>query len=278
MTLTSTQPRILGFFVPALELLAMVAQHSRVLKSTTLLELRQKYAGSVLGSFWIILYPLLFLSIYMFLYLVIFRLRFPGYSQLNFVTYVFSGLLPYLILMDALGRGAIIIRENMHLLRNVILPPELVVVRVVLAAITAQIVSFLVLFVLIAADSDFSWRIVFLPIFLAFAALFVLGLTLLLASLGAVFSDISHLVGLILIFLLFVSPIAFKSEMVPERLRLVVDLNPISYLVEGFRWSLLRSYQADTYRLLLFPIIATLLFAWGARFFDRFKGLMVEDV
>lgn len=268
----------LGKLPSTLELPVTAWRYRSVLYATVLLELRQKYAGSLLGSTWIVLYPLLFLSIYLFLYLVIFKMRFPGYSELNFVTFVFSGLIPYLFLMEGLGRGAVIIRENMHLMRNVIMPAELVVVRLVLVAMIAQSASFLILFLLIAIDGDFTWRIIFLPVVLLFAAAFIVGLTFFVAGLGAIFSDVGHIMNLLLIFFLFVSPIAFKQDMVPDRLQLIVHLNPISYLIEAFRWCLLASHEASVVKLSIFPLLAIALYAAGARFFRRFKGLMVDHV
>jgi len=270
---TRTQRRI-----AAVDLIQAAWQYRLVLFATSRLELRQKYAGSVLGSAWIVLYPLLFLSIYVFLYLVIFKMRFPGFSQLNYVNFVFSGLIPYLIFMESLSRASVIIRENLHLLRNVILPAELVVVRLVLVAMFAQLVSFAVLLVMIGIDGDLTWRLVFLPLVLIFAALFILGFSLLIAGLGAIFSDVFQIVNLLLIFLLFVSPIAFQEAMVPPELRLVVNLNPISYLLEGFRWSLLASYEAHPIRLAIFPFMSLAIFSCGAAFFKRVKGLMVDHV
>lgn len=276
--MVNTSIQSLGKLPTALELPVVAWRYRKVLYATVLLELRQKYAGSLLGSIWIVLYPLLFLSIYLFLYLVIFKMRFPGYSEINFVTFVFSGLVPYLILMESLGRGAVIIRENMHLMRNLIMPAELVVVRLVLVAMIAQSASFLVLFLLIAIDGDFTWRIIFLPIVLLIAGVFILGLTFLVAVLGAIFSDVGHIMNLLLIFFLFVSPIAFKEELVPNRLLLIIHLNPVSYLIEGFRWCLLASYKASVVKLIIFPLLALVFYGSGAQFFRRFKGLMVDHV
>jgi len=273
VTPTKAQRRI-----AAVDLLGAAWQYRHVLFATSKLELRQKYAGSVLGSAWIVLYPLMFLSIYVFLYLVIFKMRFSGFSQLNYVIYVFSGLIPYLMFMEGMGRASVIIRENLHLLRNVILPAELVVVRLVLVAMLAQLVSFGVLLVMISIDGELTWRLVFLPLVMIFAALFILGFALLIAGLGAIFSDVFQIVNLLLIFCLFVSPIAFKEAMVPPDLRLVVNLNPISYLLEGFRWSLLASYEAHPVRLAIFPLMSLAIFSCGAAFFKRVKGLMVDHV
>jgi lipopolysaccharide transport system permease protein len=262
----------------AISLLATAWRFRRVLSATSILELKQRYAGSALGPIWIILYPLIFLSIYLFLYLVIFQVRFPGMSELGFVVFVFSGLVPYLVMMESLTRGALIIKENIHLIQNVIMPMELVPLRLVIVSFIAQSASFVLLLILLLVDGDLSWRIVFLPGVLLLVAAFILGIVYYVASLGVVFNDVSYIVNLTMVALMFLSPIAFKAEMVPEHLAAIVYLNPISYPLEALRWSLLASHEANLFRLLAFPVIAVILFAVGTSFFRRFKGLMADNV
>lgn len=262
----------------SLSLFAAVWRYRHLLRSTALIELRQRYAGSLLGSVWILLYPLLFLSIYLFLYLVIFRMRFPGYSQLNFVVFVFSGLVPYLVIMESITRGASVIKENIHLVKNVIMPIELVPVRLVLVSFLGHTMSFVLLIALALVDGDLSWRVIFLPIVVLLVAMFVIGVVYFVSSAGALVNDIGHLVNLTMIALLFVSPIAFKPDMVPLHLKIVVYANPVSYLLEGVRWCVLDSHVVDPVKLALFPVLAILTFMVGAGFFRRFKGLIADHV
>lgn len=267
-----------GRFGPATDLVRSAWRFRRVLKATSLIELHQRYAGSLLGSIWILLYPLLFLSIYLFLYLVIFQMRFPGYSQLNFVVFVFSGLVPYLVVMETVTRGTQIIKENIHLIKNVIMPVELVPLRLVIVGFVGQTASFGLLVTLALVDGDMSWRVIFFPIVLLLLAMMVLGVVYYVASLGALFNDVGYITNLLIIALLFVSPIAFKPEMVPVHLRIIVYANPVSYPLEAIRWSLLNSYTTDPIKLVLFPVISVWVYTSGTRFFRRFKGLMADNV
>lgn len=262
----------------AMSLLADAWRFRRMLIATSVIELKQRYAGSALGQIWIVLYPLIFLSIYLFLYLVIFQVRFPGMSELGFVVFVFSGLVPYLVIMESLTRGALIIKENIHLIKNVIMPMELVPLRLVVVSFMAQTASLVLLLALILIEGDLGWRIIFLPAVLVLVAAFILGVVYFVASLGVVFNDVGYIVSLTMVALMFLSPIAFKAEMVPAHLAAIVYLNPISYPLEALRWSLLASHDANLFRLLAFPILAVMVFAAGTSFFRRFKGLMVDNV
>ena len=249
-----------------------------MLTATSYLELKQRYAGSALGSIWIILYPLFFLSIYLFLYLVIFQVRFPGLSSLGYVVFVFSGLVPYLVMMESLTRGALIIRENIHLIKNVIMPVELVPVRLVTVSFMAQTASFGLLLALTIASGDLSWRVVFFPIIMVFVAAFILGFVYYIAAIGVVFRDVGYIVNLLMIALMFISPIAFKADMVPAHLQAIIYINPVSYPLEAIRWSLLISHEVNLFRLLAFPVMALIVYSSGTAFFARFKGLMADHV
>lgn len=250
----------------------------QMLAATGILELKQRYAGSALGSAWILLYPAIFLSIYLILYLVIFEVRFPGMTSLGFVVFVFSGLVPYLVIIEAVTRGAVIVKENMHLIKNVIMPVELVPLRLVMVSLMAQTASFLVLIALSLIDGSLGWRVLFLPPILLLVSIYVLGFVYYVACLGVIFNDVAYIVNLAMVALMFLSPIAFKPDMVPTMLQAIVYLNPVSYPLEVIRWSVLSGYDVNLFRALVFPALSVGMFAAGASFFQRFKGLMADNV
>ena len=96
----------------AFNMAVLIWQHRKVLLTTTWVELLKRYSGSILGKMWLILYPTFFLCIYLFLFLIIFKVRFPGYSQLDYVVYVFCGLVPYIGFMEALNAGCVSVKQN----------------------------------------------------------------------------------------------------------------------------------------------------------------------
>ena len=270
---------ILSGWISSLQTLAAIAWRFRnILKATSILELKQRYAGSAVGPAWIIIYPLVFLMIYLFLYMVVFQVRFPGLGTLNYVVYVFCGLVPYLIIMESVMRGLQIIRENIHLIKNVIMPIELIPVRLVMVSFLAQGASIALMIALALLDGEICWRIVFFPIVLCLFAMMLVGVVYAVSSLGVLFNDLTYIVNLLMTALMFLSPIAFKPEMVPPGLQAVIYLNPISYPLEAIRWSLLSSFEPNWFRLIAFPLMAIAAFGWGTGFFRRFKGLMADNV
>ncbi len=254
----------------------LIWQHRKVLVTTTWVELVKRYSGSILGKLWLVLYPTLFLCIYLFLFLIIFKVRFPGYSQLDYVVYVFCGLVPYIGFIEALNAGCVSVKQNIHLVRNVLFPIELIPVRTVLIAFTTQLVGLGVLLILLLVNGSFSFHILWLPLVMAGQLLFTIGLVWFLAALAVGLPDVSYFVNLFGLFLMFVSPIGFKADMIPRGLEIVLYLNPIYYLLEMYRGSLLYAEWPSLLMLGVFSLLCLGAFAVGASVFLRFKDILAD--
>lgn len=258
------------------ELVLTCVKFKRILWATTIFELKKKYAGTFLGYSWLVLYPLLFLSVYLFLWLVVFKTRFPGYSEVDYVVFVFSGLVPYLFVSEVATTAVVSIRQNMHLIKNVMIPISLVPIRVVGMALASMLVGLLLLLFLSGLNGTLAYKLFYLIFFLIFTLLFALGLALFLAPLGVLIPDASNIVNLVVLLMMFLSPIAFKIEMVPSYLKYTILFNPITYIMEPFRAFIISSHALDWRLLLGSFLIAVATFLLGVLFFSRFKKYMVD--
>jgi lipopolysaccharide transport system permease protein len=254
-----------------------LTERVQILSAVTRIELAKRYSGSVLGKVWIVLYPLLLLSIYLFVYLVVFKVQFAGGGPLQYALFVFSGLIPYIGFMEAMSTGCLAIKQNIHLINNVMLPIELVPVRYVLVSMVGQVVGLGILILLVIVTGSASPRLLGLPLMLALQLGFLIGLLWIIAPLAAALPDLAHLVNLCILFLMFVSPIGFRPEMVPMgAFRFVLLLNPIYYMVEAFRLCLLREYQASSIVIPGFAACALLTCAAGHFVFSKFKSVVAD--
>lgn len=261
----------------AIEMLRTMTRYRGILASVTRVELGKRYAGSVLGIAWVFLYPALLLGIYLFVYLVIFKMRFPGYSEMDYVLYVFAGLVPYIGFMEAMTTGAPSIRQNMHLVRNVMLPIELIPVRAVAVSLVTEIVALGVVILLALGTGNLSPHVLWLPVVIALQVLFLIGVVLIVAALAVALPDVGYFVNLSVLLLIFISPIGFKPEMVPAGFGAIVYLNPIYYMADAFRMSLLARQAIEPGVLAVFAAISLASFAAGAGFFRRFKGVLLDN-
>jgi lipopolysaccharide transport system permease protein len=258
------------------EMLAIIYRYRRLLVSITRVELAKRHAGSVLGLVWVVLQPALLLSVYLFVYMVVFRLRFPGFSRFDYVLYIFCGLVPYLGFMEALTTGGMSIKQNMHLVKNVMLPIELIPVRSVIVGMASQFVSIGLVLLLVAADHALSWHVLWLPAIVVLQVMWLAGLTWVLASVTVALPDISYFVNLFVFLLMFVSPIGFKPEMLPKRFGWTIYANPIYYLTEMYRDSMLRQQGPTLTVASVYVAMCLVTFALGSAFFERFKSVLTD--
>lgn len=253
-----------------------ILRHRKILLSVTRVELAKRYSGSAFGLTWVFLYPALLLSIYLFVYLVIFKMRFPGYSEMDYTLYVFCGLIPYMGFMESLTVGALSLKQNMHLIRNVMLPIELIPVRTVMVGLLTQSIALTILFVLAFANDSLSINLVWLPLVIMLQALFLIGIVLVISAVAVALPDVSYFVNLGVLFLMFVSPIGFKPDMVPPRFAPLIYLNPVHYMTDAFRSSILANHVIDMANLGIYALICLATFALGAAFFKRFKYAVMD--
>lgn len=250
--------------------------NARLLVSITRVELSKKYAGSVLGPLWLVLQPALLLSVYMFVYLVVFKMRFPGFSSFDYLLYVFTGLVPYMGTIEAISSGAVSIKQNIHLVKNVMLPIELVPVRAVLVASATQAVGLAVVLVLAAINGSLSAHLLWLPLVWALQLIALFGIVWIISSIAVALPDISYFISLFLFLLMWVSPIGFTADMVPANLAAILYLNPVYYLLEMYRDSILFGRWPPVESAAIYLGFSIVTFAVGATFFRAFRSVLLD--
>jgi len=239
-------------------------------------ELRRRYAGSLFGELWVVLQPALLLGIYLFVYMVVFKMRFPGYSHLDYVIFVFTGLVPYLGLWDSISTGALCVKQNLHLVRNVIVPIEFLPVQTVAASMASQMVSTLILILLLVINGNLSWWLPLLPLVMLLQFMFMVGLIWFLSSLAVIFSDLVYFVNLFMLLLLFVSPIGFKPEMVPSSLQVVLYMNPVNYLISMYREIMIAGHHPRLLTVCVYLAMCLATFVAGCGLFAKLKGTLLD--
>jgi lipopolysaccharide transport system permease protein len=215
--------------------LMMLSRYRSLFVRTLIDEVRQKYAGSVAGLFWLVLSPLVLLTLYSIIYLVIFRVQPTSMNRHEYVLHILSGLVPFLGFSDALNAGSSSLSQNRSVLLNTVYPSELVPLRAVFAShiITLVGLAFVVVAAMFLGKS--SWVLLLLPFILIFQVLLVAGITWVLSLASLVLRDISHVLGFVTMILLVMSPIAYTPGMVPDGFKYLIYLNPLSYFILAFQ-------------------------------------------
>jgi lipopolysaccharide transport system permease protein len=257
-------------------LLANLRRSWHVLWTLTMIECRRKYAGSILGMLWYPLYSTLLLSSYCFLYLVVFRVRYRELGTYDFVLFVFCGLIPYLGFSEAVSTGLGSVKANLQLLRNAVFPIEFVPVKHVLAAMVGLASSLALLIAMILPTTYRGWHLFYLPVPVAALLLFTIAVIWWLSAIAVVVPDIAQIVNIALLLFMFVSPIGFSLDLVPRQARVLVMMNPMSYLIEAFRFALIGVRVTPVWYDGVFLIASALLAAIAGAFFRRMSPIFSD--
>jgi hypothetical protein len=142
------------------------------------------------------------------------------------VLYVFCGLVPYLGFMEALTTGAMSIKQNIHLVKNVMLPIELIPVRAVLVGMASQFVSMAFVLILVTVNNSLSWHVLWLPAVVVLQMMWLVGLVWILSSITVALPDVTYFVNLFVFMLMFLSPIGYRPDAVPASFRWVIRFQP----------------------------------------------------
>jgi ABC-type polysaccharide/polyol phosphate export permease len=203
-------------------------------------DFKGRYAGSILGFVWSFVQPLWLLLLFTFVFGTIMRLSLLGERTESFGVFLFAGLVPWMAVQEGLQRGSAAITDNAELVRKLSFPSEVLVLTVVLAALLHEGIALGLFVVVLAvlgelAPLSLPWLLVAVPLQVALT----LGLGLLLASFNVFFRDTSQILGMVLTGWFYVTPIVYPYGLVPERYQWVLDVNPLTPLVELYRQALL---------------------------------------
>jgi ABC-type polysaccharide/polyol phosphate export permease len=141
------------------------------------------------------------------------------------------------------------------------------------------IASLPILFVfLVAAGRTLSWSLLVLPVLIVVQGFFTYGIALVVSALAVQFRDLLHIVPNLLTALFFATPIFYPATLVPERFRIMVDANPLSYLIMAYQDVLFFGTVPSPWRLVAFMAGAGLVLAVGLLVFDARKDMFAEEV
>lgn len=253
-----------------------ILRHRDLLIRTIASEVRQKYAGSVAGMFWLLLSPLLLMTLYSIIYILIFRVRPVLLTQTEYVLYIFSGLIPFLGFAEALNSGSSSLSLNKSILLNTVFPAELVPLRAVLASQATTLVGLALVIAGAIVLGKLSPMILLVPVVLLLQVMFVTGIVWLLALMSLVFRDIQQILTFVTMALLIVSPIAYTPDMVPAAVKLVIYVNPLSYFVIGFHHLIVFGQLPPPYITIATFVLGISSFSLGFWVFQRAKSVFFD--
>lgn len=246
------------------EMVASLWRHRELTYALIKREVVGRYRGSFMGIFWSFLNPLFMLAVYTFVFSVVFKARWGGGggSKTEFALVLFAGLIVFNIFSECISRAPGLILANVNYVKKVVFPLEILPWVGLGAALFHGVISlavwliaYLVLFGVPHAT------VLYLPLIILPLVLCIMGASWFLAALGVYLRDVSQFIGVIITVLMFLSPVFYSAETLPEAYRGFLYMNPLTPAIEQAR-AVLYWGQAPDLGLLLVCLLISLCVAW----------------
>jgi ABC-2 type transport system permease protein len=206
-------------------------QHSDLIWYLVLRDLRVRYRRSTLGLIWTMLQPLMMMMVMYIVFSHVFR-----FDVYRYPVYVLAGILFWNFFQQSVVASMNSLRANAGILQKLPVPKAVFPVATVLSGVVNLCLALVpLLVILLATGQPLQPALLFLPVSIILAAMFTLGAGLLLSPLAVFFSDVVELVGVVLMLLMYLTPIFYPVSIVPERFRWLVRYNPVRSVLEVFR-------------------------------------------
>ncbi|KVU29933.1 sugar ABC transporter permease [Burkholderia ubonensis] len=247
-------------------------RHRRLIFQMTRREVVGRYRGSMLGLLWSFFNPLLLLTVYTFVFSVIFKARWNtgSDSKTEFAVVLFVGMIVFQVFSEAVNRAPSLIISNANYVKKVVFPLEVLPVVALLVALFHAGISFCVLLLaMIVLGFKVHITVLYFPLIALPFILFTLGVCWFLASLGVFIQDIGQSIGLVTTVLMFLTPVFYPVSSLPTHYQHIVSMNPLAYVIEQSRnvviWGTVPNWTGVLSTMVASVAVAVLGYQWFNR-------------
>ena len=228
-------------------------------------EVLGRYKGSFMGLAWSFFHPVFMLSVYTIVFSMIFESRWGGgvsVDKSEFSVLLFVGMIVLGLFTEVLNRSPIIVSINVNYVKKVVFPLEVLPVVAVGAAIVHCMMSVAVLIAaLVLLNGYVHWTFLFVFLVLLPLVVLTVGLSWVLSSVGVYVKDISQTMGIITTVMTFLSPVFYPVSAVPNQLKPLLMINPLTFIIEQSREVLIMGHLPNFTDLAIYMVLA-LISAW----------------
>jgi lipopolysaccharide transport system permease protein len=239
-------------------------------------DIKVRYKQTVIGVAWVIVQPVMMMVVFTLVFQYIADVPSDG---LPYPIFTYTALLPWNFFTGALGRSSLSLTQQANLISKVYFPRLITP----LAATASGFLDFGIAFVILVGlmlwyGITLTWAALTLPAFLVFALTTALSLGLWLSALNVKYRDVGHAVPFLLQVWMYASPVVYPVSEVPERWRLLYGLNPMTGVIEGFRWALLGKESPDFHVIAVSAIGVVAILIGGLIYFKRVEQTFADVV
>ena len=252
-----------------------IVKNSKIVVSLSLSDFKRRFVGSYFGIIWMFVQPLATVLVYTLIFQVGFK-SVPPVPGVSYVIWLIPGIIPWFYFQDVVIQGTQVLYEYNYLVKkivfNVSMLPVVKLVSVFLSHICFVAIMYIVFIIARVPISIKS----FIVIYFSFAlSIFSLGIIYLTSSINVFFKDMGQIVSILMQFGMWMAPIMYDESLFINRAPILcklIKLNPIYYIVKGYRFCMINDNFPDFFKLSIYYWAVTLIvFFLGYRVFNKLK-------
>jgi lipopolysaccharide transport system permease protein len=239
-------------------------------------DLKTRYAQTTIGFAWAIVQPVAMM--------LLFTLVFSNFAKLPsdgvpYPIFIYAALLPWGYFSRSLDKSSFSVVAESNLISKVYFPRIIVPISAMLVGLVDFAIAFLLLLVMMVFYGVMpSWETLFMPMFLLLTMLTSLAVSLWLAAVFVRFRDIAAAMPLVTQLWMFGSPVVYPTSLVPEQWKWLYNLNPMAGVIEGFRWTLLKTPPPSLERIAVTVVFVSVLLFLGMSYFNRMERKFADVI
>ncbi len=248
-----------------------ILRYKELLRNLVIRDIKVRYKRSVLGFLWVMLNPLLMMLILNMVFSEIFK-----FTEKSYTSYLLSGIILWNFFSQSTATALPSLIVNSNLIKKIYLPKAIFPLSVVLSAAINFVFSLVPLFLIFfLTGTHVGSRVIMLPLVVILAGLFCFGVSLVLSTLTVFFHDTIYIYEVGLLAWMYMTPVFFPESIVPEKFRLLFELNPMYYFMSIFRGAVYMDVPFFYEKLLYAFLCALGSLAIGWFFYGRYKDRVV---
>ena len=238
-------------------------------------DLRGRYKGSVLGFLWTFINPLFQLVVYTIVFSYILKSSIDKYYL-----YLFVALIPWIFFSASITGGSASIVAQKDLVKKIYFPRQVIPISYVTSCFVNMLLCFIVIFavVIVAGVRLDPLALLCLPIVMLVEYLLALGMALLSSAVTVYFKDLEHILGIVSMAWMYLTPIMYDKSIVPERFLPLFNINPMTHIIECYRAVLYYGQVPQLSSLLSSFVLGVLFLLVGWLVFDRLQKHFAEEL
>lgn len=257
-----------------MEVFKELFQYREFLRSNIKKEIRGKYKGSFLGVVWSFLNPLLSVAVYAIIFPYIMKMQMD-----NYLIYLITGIIPWTFFTMSINSGMISILTNANIIKKVYFPRIILPISSVTSALVNFLISCLIILIFLAFSGiGFSLYLLYLPIVVVIQYILLLGITFILSSIDLYFRDIENIMNFFISMLFYATPILYLPSIFPEKIKWIIDLNPMAHIVNAYRDIFYFQTTPDLLNLGIVGVISIVVLIMGYLVFNKLQRGFAEEV